>query len=68
MRVERLKDEILVRIPLELDSKRLQNILDLIRYGELTSKSDATQEQIDQLSSDINKSWWAKNRDKFIKK
>ncbi len=68
MQVERLDKEIVIRIPLEMDSKKLQNVLDLIRYGELTAKSEATQEQVDQMASEINKSWWAKNRDKFIKK
>lgn len=68
MQIERLDKEIVIRIPVEMDSKKLQNILDLIRYGELTAKSEATQEQVDQMASEINQSWWAKNRGKFIKK
>ena len=68
MRVERSDKEIVVRIPLELNSKKLQDVLDLIRYGELTAKREAKQEQVDQMASGINKSWWAKNRDRFIKR
>ena len=67
MQVERLDNEILIRISSNLDSKRLQSILDLIRYGELTSKSTGTQKQADKLASDANKSWWMKNKDRFIK-
>lgn len=63
MQVERLENEIVIRIPVDLDSKKLQNVLNLIRYGELTAKSEATQKQVDQMSSEINQSWWAKNRD-----
>ncbi len=68
MRIERLEKEIVIRIPLGLESKKIQNILDLIRYGELTAKSQTEQQDVDEMSSKINKSWWAKNRDRFIKK
>ncbi|MCV9388382.1 hypothetical protein [Reichenbachiella ulvae] len=65
MQVERSDKEIVVRITENLDSKRLQGILDLIRYGELTAKSEATQAEADELASSINKSWWAKNKSRF---
>ena len=67
MQVERLEKEILIRIPKDLDSEKLQEILDLIRYAELTTKSTATQDQIDELASEINKNWWKQNRSRFIK-
>lgn len=67
MRIERSSDEILIRIPASLDSEKLQSILDLIRYGELTSKSSLSQEDVDKLARSVNKSWWTKNRNKYIK-
>ncbi len=67
MRIERLENEILIRIPLTLDSDKLQSILDLIRYGELTAKSTGTQKEVDEFASDVNKSWWGKNKDRFVK-
>lgn len=67
MQVERLEKEILIRIPKDLDSEKLQEMLDLIRYAELTTKSTATQDQIDELASEINKNWWKQNRSRFIK-
>ena len=67
MQVERLDKEILVRIPFDQYSEKLQEMLDLIRYAELTSKSTATQEEIDDLASEVNKSWWRKNRSRFVK-
>lgn len=67
MKVERTSSEILVRIPADHDSDKLQEILDLIRYAELTSKSSATQKEVDEFASEVNKSWWSKNRGRFLK-
>lgn len=67
MQVERLDKEILVRIPTDKDTEKLQEILDLLRYAELTSKSTATQDEVDEFASEVNKSWWNKNRSNFIK-
>jgi len=67
MKVERLNNEVLVRIKSEYDSDKLQEILDLIRYAELTSKSNATQAEVNDFASEVNKSWWTKNKSRFIK-
>jgi len=67
MQVERINNEIIIRISSDLDTAKLQKVLDLIRYGELTSRSTATQEQVNQLAAKINKNWWAKNKSRFIK-
>lgn len=66
MKVERKNDEIVIRISSDLDTNRLQKFLNLLRYGELTAKSNANQAQVDELASEINKNWWAKNKRKFI--
>ncbi len=67
MRVERTNNEILIRIPSGNDSEKLQEILDLIRYAELTSKSTVSQNEVDTFASKVNKSWWRKNKGRFIK-
>jgi hypothetical protein len=41
MEIERTKDEILVRLPLNVDLSELQDMLDYLRYKELTSNSKA---------------------------
>jgi hypothetical protein len=33
---------------------------------EISSKSEATEEQILELANDINQSWWQANKSKFI--
>jgi len=67
MKVERTNTEVLVRIKSEYDSDKLQEILDLIRYAELTSKSNATQTEVNELAAEVNKSWWDKNKNHFVK-
>lgn len=67
MQVERIDKEIIIRLSADQDSERLQNVLDLIRYGELTTKSNASQSDVDALSSQVNKNWWVRNKAKFIK-
>jgi hypothetical protein len=60
MILERTKDEILVRLPAYVDLTELQNMLDYLRYKELTSKSTAKQVDVDELSKEVNKSMMTK--------
>jgi hypothetical protein len=60
MRLERTKDEILVRLPAYIDLTELQNMLDYLQYKELTAKSKAKQSDVDELSKTVNKSIWTK--------
>ena len=54
MIVERNNDEILVRFKAGTKITRIQTILDYLRYEELTSKSTATEEDVD---FEIDKKW-----------
>lgn len=56
MILERTKDEILVRLPAYVDLTELQNMLDYLRYKELTAKSIAKQVDVDELSNAVNES------------
>lgn len=58
MKVEILNDELVVRIPYNENLKETQNLLDYLRYLEISSKSKASQEDIDKLLNDIKKSTW----------
>lgn len=55
MIVERQNDEILVRLSVGGDATRIQSILDYLRYEELTSKSKATQSDLDLLLKEAKK-------------
>jgi len=58
MIVERINNEILIRIPDNIKSCRIQSIIDYLRYEELTADSQATQKDVDILNSAAKKGRW----------
>lgn len=68
MLVEQKSDSIVVTLPVnvDIDIEEIQRFLKYLRYKELVSKSKATQEEIDRLAREVNKSWWQKNRHRFL--
>jgi hypothetical protein len=60
MILERTKNEILVRLPANVDLSELQNMLDYLEYIETTSKTKAKQKDVDELSKTVTKSIWNK--------
>ncbi len=67
MIVERINDQIVIKISHSVDTFGFQRIMDYLDYLEITSKSKATQEDADKLADELNENWWSKNREKFIK-
>ena len=55
MIVERQNNEILVRIPASMRTSQIQAILEYLRYEELSSKSEAKQEDVDNLLNEVKK-------------
>jgi hypothetical protein len=66
MVVERINNEIIVRIPSSVNFEELQRFIDLMRYKEATAGSEAKQKDIDQIAKDAHNGWWEKNRAHFI--
>ncbi len=66
MLIERTSKEVIIRLPASVDIAGLQRLVDYLIYKEATSKSKATQEQVDKLARDVKKGWWKKNRKRFI--
>jgi len=60
MILERTKNEILVRLPSNVDLSELQDMLDYLRYRELTANSKAKQADVDKLAKEVNASVWEK--------
>lgn len=44
----------------------IQRLLNMLIYEEATRRSRATQEQVDELAREVNKSWWAENKHRFL--
>jgi len=57
MKITNTKDELLISIPKGLmDISEVQRFIDLIRYKTIISKSQATEEQIEEVTNEINES------------
>ncbi len=63
--IERTDQEIIIRLPLDLEVMDIQRMLDYLSYKKAIKDSQAKQEQIDQLAKDAQKGWWEKNKGRF---
>lgn len=67
MVIERTTDEFVIRFPLTADTEQMQDIMDYLRYKELTANRRIAQSEVDKLSREVNRRWWEQNADKFKK-
>jgi len=67
MIIERIDNEVVIRLPAFMDVEAMQRTIDLISLKEATARSVATQKDIDSLAKEVNKGWWAENRSRYIK-
>ena len=67
MIVERTNTQIVIKVSPKVDTFGFQRIMDYLEYLEITSKSQATEEDANKLADELNENWWNKNRKKFIK-
>lgn len=67
MIIQRINNEILIRIPGSTDIDGIQRAINFIRYKELTTYSQAKQEEVDQLAAEIDCNWWEKNKKRLLK-
>jgi len=66
MIIERTKNEVIIRLPSSLDTSDLEEMVDFIRFKEITSKSKATRDQADTLIKEIKKGRWEANRKRLL--
>ena len=67
MILERTANEVIIRLPANINWEDLELMIRFIRYKENVSRSQASQEEIDQLARDVNKQWWEENKHRFLK-
>ena len=60
MILERKDNEILVRLPANVDLAELQNMLDYLEYKEASVNTKASQKEVNELSEEVNKNIWKK--------
>jgi hypothetical protein len=66
MIIERTKNEVIIRLSSTIDTSDLEEMVDFIRFKEITSKSKATQDQVDSLVKEIKKGRWQANRKRLL--
>lgn len=62
MTIERTSKEVIIRLPSYVDTAGLQRLIDYLTFKEATAKSKAKQSDVDALSKEVKKGWYAKNR------
>lgn len=67
MILERQNNEIVIRIQERVDINVLQNFIDYLKIKSIISKSKASEDNIENISKEINSSWWNKNKSRLIK-
>jgi hypothetical protein len=65
MVIERTASEFVIRFPFTTDSERMQDMIDYLRYKELTANYSVAQSEVDNLAQAINRKWWEQNQLKF---
>jgi hypothetical protein len=46
--------------------KRLNALLDWLRFEEIAQRSELTETEADRLADEMKAGWWAANKDRFI--
>lgn len=67
MLIEHTTKELIIRLPSNVNTEGLQQLIDYLTYKEVASKSKAKQSDVDKLSRSVKKGWWNENRKRFIK-
>jgi hypothetical protein len=67
MTIERTKNEIILRLPADIDTIGLQRIVNYLKFKETIKNSKATEKQANDLAKESKQNWWTENKAKFIK-
>ncbi len=65
--VRRENENIMISIPASINNAYIEQLLDYLRVKSIAAESQATEEEIVELASGINQSWWQTNKQRFIK-
>jgi hypothetical protein len=67
MIIERINNEIVIRLPGDIDIDELQDMTDWFQYMEITRKTKVKQDDVDNLVSQIKKGRWDKRKSALVK-
>lgn len=58
MEIERRKNEIIIKIPSNIDVSGIERFFDFIKFKETENNLKVSEEVVNDLSSEVNKSIW----------
>jgi len=67
MKIERTNNEVIFKLPADVDTLGLQRIINYLKFKESVKNSAATEEQANKLANESKKRWWEENKHKYIK-
>ncbi|MGC4130503.1 MAG: hypothetical protein QM564_13345 [Bergeyella sp.] len=67
MTIERTTNEIIFRLPSDIDILSLQKILNFLKYKNAVKNSKATEKDAENLAEELKENWWKENKKKYIK-
>ena len=65
MIIERTASEFVIRFPFATNPEQMQDLMDYLRYKQLTANYSVAQSEVDSLAREINAQWWQQNQSKF---
>jgi hypothetical protein len=66
MTIERIDNQIIIKLPGTVDLEGVQRLINFLLYKEATKDSKASQEDVDELAREVNKQWWEENKHRFL--
>ncbi len=67
MTIERTNNEVILRLPADVDTLGLQRIINYLKYKETIKGSKATEDQANELAKESKSRWWSENKNRYLK-
>jgi hypothetical protein len=66
MIIQKTANEIIIRLPRSINIEDLQEITDYLRYLEISSKKQTSQNEVDLLVNEVKSGRWLKTREQLL--
>lgn len=66
MIIQKTANEIIIRLPASINIEDLQEITDYLRYLEISTKKQTSQNEVDLLVKEVKNGRWFKTRNQLL--
>lgn len=67
MVITRDNNKIIIQAVSSINMDAVQRLIDYINVLEITANNQGTEEQAAALADEIDRNWWAENKNRFLK-